>query len=57
MTLILINTLQVDDIISVFLSLACDNVYNYLLLQEVEVINNVQDLLKRTIKEADAQVK
>jgi len=27
------------------------------LLKEVEVINNVQDLLKRTIKEADAQVK
>lgn len=27
------------------------------LLKEVEVINNVQDLLKRTIKEAEAQVK
>merc|ERR1712141_415665 len=27
------------------------------LLKEVEVINNVQDLLKRTIKESDAQIK
>lgn len=27
------------------------------LLKEVEVINNVQDLLKRTIKETDAQIK
>ena len=25
--------------------------------QEVEVINNVQDLQKRTIKEVDAQIK
>lgn len=26
-------------------------------LQEAEVINNVQDLLKRTIKETDAQIR
>ena len=29
----------------------------FFFFQEVEVINNVQDLLKKTIKETDAQIK